>query len=84
MPPVGGEIKRCQLAPLGNKGCKSKDDYHLTSDAFKICLMNSENETKYRTYYLFLEKCIHYYNIGQMELFKEKIETLQEDFTLHQ
>lgn len=29
--------------------------------AFKICLVSSEKETRYRDYYLFLEECIHYY-----------------------
>lgn len=44
-----------QLPALGNKGGKPKNMYYLTPKAFKICLISSENETKYRDYYLFLE-----------------------------
>jgi hypothetical protein len=69
---------RPQLWPQ-SRGLKYKDVYYLTPKAFKICLISSENETKYRDYYLFLEECIHYYNIGQINNMKEKIEILEED-----
>jgi hypothetical protein len=44
-------------------GLKHKKVYKLTPDAFKTCLMNSRNTSKYREYYLFLEKCVRCFNI---------------------
>jgi hypothetical protein len=71
-------IVRPQVGP-NSKGGAPKDVYYITPKAFKICLISSENETKYRDYYLFLEECIYYYNIGQINSMKEKIDILKED-----
>lgn len=64
-------IFRPQLGPK-SKGAP-KNIYHLSPDAFKICLISSENENKYRNYFLFLEKCIHYYNLGQVNMLNSKV-----------
>jgi hypothetical protein len=61
-----------QLAALGNRGGKPKDVYTLTPKAFKICLISSKNENRYRDYFLFLEECIHYYNKGQTSALKQE------------
>jgi len=66
---------RRQLAP-NSKGAP-KNAYYLTPKAFKICLISSSNETKYREYYLFLEECVHYYNIGQIKLRDDKLKEMQ-------
>jgi hypothetical protein len=58
---------------LGSKSRGApKDHYMLTPKAFKICLISSENENKYRDYFLFLEECIHYYNSGQTLALKQE------------
>ena len=43
-------------------GRTEKIIYMLSSDAFKMLCMRSQNTKKYAKYYLFLEKCIKYYN----------------------
>jgi hypothetical protein len=43
-------------------GGSNKKEYYLTPDAFKICLGRSKNEIKYMLYYVFLEKCVYYYD----------------------
>jgi len=70
-------VIRRQLAAK-SKGAP-KDMYYLTPKAFKICLISSSNETKYREYYLFLEECVHYYNIGQNNKLKEENNSLKEE-----
>jgi phage anti-repressor protein len=49
-------------------GCTHKNEYYLSPEAFKICLMRSKNTKIYSKYYLLLEKCIKYYNDYQIEL----------------
>ncbi len=39
----------------------------LTLEAFKLALISSRNEKKYRNYYLLLEKIFKYYNYYQNE-----------------
>ena len=53
-----------------NRGEVIKKEYYLKPDAFKICLMRAKNTKKYAYYYIFLEKCIHYYNEYQ-ELYNQ-------------
>ena len=52
-------------------GRGNKNEYNLTSQAFKVCLIRSKNTKKYMHYYLLLEECIKYYNDFQNKL-KEK------------
>lgn len=54
-----------------------KNIYYLTPNAFKIWLISSENENKYRDY-LFLEKCVHYYNMGQINNLEEELRVSNE------
>jgi hypothetical protein len=42
------------------------NEYKLTPNSFKICLMRSENTTKYVEYFLFIEKVYYNYNLYQM------------------
>jgi len=48
----------------------------LTKLAFSTCLMMSTNETKYKHYYLLLEKCIYHYNKQQLIQLSNKNKTL--------
>jgi hypothetical protein len=45
----------------------------ITPYAFKTCLIGSKNENKFRKYYLFLEKCIHFYNKKQVKRLQDII-----------
>ena len=47
----------------GSRGgaTSGRNEYTLTPEAFKLCLMRSKKQIKYAKYYLFLEICIHYY-----------------------
>jgi hypothetical protein len=44
----------------------NKKKYILTPEAFKLCLMRTENTDKYLKYFLLHDKCFHYYNKLQM------------------
>jgi len=56
-----------------SSGTKYKNEYYLSPEAFKICLMRSKNTKIYAKYYLLLEKCVKYYNDYQIELNKKYI-----------
>jgi len=47
-----------------------KKEYTLHPDLFKLCLMRSKNTLKYAKYYIFLEKCIKYYDEYQKLMLK--------------
>lgn len=72
---------RLQLGAQSNtiRGVKYKDVYYLTPKAFKVCFISSENETNYRDYCLFLEECVHYYNIGQVTSMEHTIIELKHE-----
>ena len=44
-----------------NGGPSTRNIYMLTPYAFKVCLINSTKQPKYKRYYLLLEECIKYY-----------------------
>ena len=70
-----GKLKR------GRKPTK----YMMTIKAFKLCLISSFNQPKYKSYYILLEECIHYYNKQQMlELSKANVELSSENKSLLQ
>lgn len=82
---IGDYIWRTQVGvPKTGKrgGAHTRDICVLTPNAFKICLMNSSNENKYRDYFLFLEECIYHYNNGQVLIMQSKINDLEEMNTL--
>jgi hypothetical protein len=66
---------RRQLA--ANSRGAPKNNYILSPKAFKICLISSENENRYRDYFLFLEECIHYYNKGQLSTLRLENDTIK-------
>lgn len=59
-------------------GIKYSDVYLLSPKAFKRCLLSSQNENKYVTYYLFLEECIVYYDTKQREMLLDTIQDLKD------
>ena len=69
---INVDYKTCNVACFNiSAGRGNKNEYILTSQAFKICLIRSKNTKIYMHYYLLLEKCIKYYNDFQNKL-KEK------------
>ena len=43
------------------KGGRKPTKYMMTIKAFKLCLISSFNQPKYKLYYILLEECTHYY-----------------------
>ena len=47
-------------------GSKERHIYMLKPRTFLLCLINSQNQPKYREYYFLLEECVSYYNEQQL------------------
>jgi hypothetical protein len=75
------ELRREQAPQLEKDNItrsKTLHQYWFTPNAFKKCLMCSikKENIKYKTYYIFLEECIYYYNKQQMINKSTEIERL--------
>jgi hypothetical protein len=57
-------------------GVSTKKVYKLTPCAFKTCLMNSRNTSRYRKYYLFLEECMRCYDRYTKNKLQDNYDTL--------
>lgn len=66
------------LSSETSRGIKYSNNYMLTPDTFKILLIRSIKCKKYANYYIYLEKCVKYYNDYQIKLNKRYITTLHE------
>ncbi len=61
---------------VNNVGTKPRKQYTLTPEAFKLCLLRAKKSNKegavdpkiYAEYYMFIEKCILYYNKYEKQL----------------
>jgi len=59
-------------------GGNNKNDYMLTPDTFKTLLIRSTKCKTYANYYIYLEKCIKYFNDYQIDLKEKYIISLRE------
>jgi hypothetical protein len=71
-------MQTSQLEKDGITRSKYRDEYMFTPDAFKKCLICSvkRENIKYKNYYIFLEKCIYYYNKQQLIEKNKEIKSL--------
>ena len=82
------KINGRNIAPIKKKTGTIPKNYLLSSYAFKLCLMRSQNTRKYANYFLLLEECVKYFNDFHLErnlmyrvclkrLVKQKDKTIQ-------